>query len=91
MTTFLKIMVIVLVAELPCMIRTVALKLQSGDIWSVIWGTIVGSALALVCGLGIARVAGPHAADSPYINYIAGGLIVAIGLYMMFAGDPHQH
>lgn len=85
-------MLVVLVAELPCMIRTAALQLQNGNIWSVIWGTIVGSALALVGGLTIAKVFGVHAGDSPYVSWIAGALIIGIGVYMMLSGgNPHHH
>ena len=84
-------MLVVVIAELPCMIRTAALQLQNGSIWNVIWGTVAGSAVALLLGLGIAKTFGSHVGEH-YVNWIAGALLVGIGLYMMFSGDHnHQH
>ena len=80
-------MMVVLIAELPCMIRTAALQLQSGKIWDVVWGTIAGSTVALILGLGIAKMLGSQVADSQWINWISGLLIIGIGIYMIAFGE----
>lgn len=84
-----KIVLIVFIAELPCMVRTVALQLQNGSIWSVIWGTILGSALALAGGLIISKIleCGFALAIHSQVNWIAGGILICLGLYMMFFGE----
>lgn len=89
--SLITILIIVFLAELPCLIRTTSLTLYSqGDTLRVIGGTVAGNVLALVVGLGIGKAllyffdldSGGRIAD-----YVSGMIFMLIGLYIMFWGD----
>ena len=52
---FWAIFAVVFIAEIPCILRTVALQLHTQGIWGVVGGTIAGSFAALFTGILIAK------------------------------------
>ena len=78
-----KIILIVLIAEVPCMLRAFALQVKAGDASKVVAGTLVGTMVALVIGVVLAEwIRGWEAAK--HLNVIAGVLIVLVGIWLIF-------
>lgn len=81
---FLSIFLIVLLAEIPCILRTVAIQLRSEGVWEVVWGTVAGSAMALLVGIGIGYWAGsslPSIADKAQV--LSGFCMIFLGLWLL--------
>jgi hypothetical protein len=79
---------IVLVAEIPCMVRTAALQMQTEGILPVVFGTLAGSVAALVVGIAVATLikGGVPEGHAEALQYVSGAVLVAFGLFMMFKG-----
>lgn len=84
-----KIFLIVFIAELPCMIRTVGLQLHSDNLWKIIAGTVAGNFIALFGGLMIAHLLMKTVdlAKFAYLDLLTGGIFILLGLWIMFFGD----
>ena len=86
MNKFWTVLLVVFLAEIPCILRTVALQLKTDGLWQVISGTLLGNAVALGIGLSIAFLIAREI-PTEYENWIqiaSGLLIVGIGLLMIF-------
>lgn len=85
------ILVFVFLAELPCIFRTTALQMYSGNLYNVIVGTMVGNAIALVVGLALAYllVRFFHLQHFEFMNYLSGSVFILLGLYIMLSGHDH--
>ena len=79
----------VLLMELPCLLRTMALQANNQSVWPVVWGTILGNAFALLVGIALARAAArlPEGALG-YVHTAAGLVLIGLGAYMIFF-DKH--
>lgn len=85
-TTF----IIVFLAEMPCILRTAVIQIRSGSMWSVFWGTMGGSLLAVIVGIMIGKFSS-RSIPSEYTcwtQYLAGMLFIVLGLLMMVR---HEH
>tara|TARA_Y100000034_G_scaffold136971_1_gene217762 strand:+ start:5107 stop:5373 length:267 start_codon:yes stop_codon:yes gene_type:complete len=84
-----KIFLIVFIAELPCVVRTIGLQMYSGDMTKVIIGTVAGNMIALVAGILIAKAAMMHfdLKNFAYMDWLTGGLFILLGLYIIFFGE----
>lgn len=80
--SFWSIFSIVFLAEIPCILRTVAIQLKSEGIWNVIGGTIAGSAVALLVGIVVAKWMQngipPQYAD--VVGYLSGASLIILGI-----------
>jgi putative Ca2+/H+ antiporter (TMEM165/GDT1 family) len=87
---FWQVLIVVFFAELPCLLRTMCIQLHNKGIWGVVWGTIVGSILALVIGILLAKVAQQYSsALLEYLEKCSAGMLVLLGLYLLFSGHDH--
>lgn len=85
-----EILIIVFLAELPCLIRTTSLTMYSqGEILKVTLGTILGNAAALIVGLLIGKslLYFCDLENTSFTQYIAGVIFILIGMYIMLFGD----
>lgn len=76
----------VALAEIPCLIRTVGMQVRNQSIWPVVWGTLGGSILALVIGLGLAKLLAMNLPETSLcaVERGSGLVLILIGLYMLF-------
>lgn len=81
-------MLIVFLAEIPCLLRTMAIQMHNKGIWDVIWGTLAGNALALVMGIGLAKVIQNCWPDEwlTYMEYGASIMFILLGAWLLFNG-----
>lgn len=80
-----KILLVVFLAELPCLLRTVALQTYSKQMLNVIVGTLLGNLAALVIGIALGELINRHLGEKEiYLNYIAGSMLIFLGLHIMF-------
>lgn len=88
MEKFWAFFLIVFVAEIPCIVRTVALQMQTDRVLSVVFGTLAGSVAALVVGIAIAKLMkyGVPASHADVLQYVSGAVLIIIGLLMIFKG-----
>lgn len=89
---FWLVMWLVFVAEIPCIVRTVALQAGNKSIWSVACGTLAGSVLALFVGIVFAKMAGNFLGDR-YMHCfenVMGLVLIGLGIYMLLRPD-HAH
>jgi len=90
-SSFLTILFVVFMAEIPCILRTVVLQVRSDGIWPVVLGTIGGSLLALSVGVAIGKlttdVIPGYAID--WVQCIAGITMIGLGFFMVL--NQHGH
>jgi len=87
--SFWTIFAVVFLAEIPCILRTMAIQVKTEGIWTVVFGTIAGSLVALLVGIFLAKVL-TISIPEQYINWIqtfSGLALMAIGAMIVF----HQH
>lgn len=78
----------VLLMELPCLIRTMALQANNQSVWPVVWGTVLGNAFALAVGILLARAMGRLPENLHcYFHSAAGVVLIGLGAYMLL--DRH--
>lgn len=77
-----KIIGIVLLAEFPCLLRAFTLQVKTQDHWAVILGTVVGTIVALLLGVGLAESAGKYI-QPKYLILAAGSAHVLIGCWVL--------
>lgn len=84
------VLLFVLVSELPCILRTVAIQVRNDDVWPVVIGTIGGNILALVLGLLLARlITSLLTPGQMELVHTASGLsLIAMGIYLL---ATHHH
>ena len=85
------ILVFVFLAELPCILRTTALQMHTGNMYNVVVGTILGNAIALVAGVALAYLLVRlfHLQHFEFMNYLSGSVFILLGLYIMLSGHDH--
>lgn len=83
--SFWAIFSVVFLAEIPCILRTVAIQLKSEGIWNVIAGTAAGSAAALLVGILLAKLmqGGVPPAYSDYVGYVSGIGLIVLGVMFL--------
>jgi len=83
---FWAVFAIVFLAEIPCILRTVAIQLKSDGIWSVVGGTIAGSAAALLVGILVAKLMQGSIPSqwSDIVGYMSGVALIALGIMFLF-------
>jgi putative Ca2+/H+ antiporter (TMEM165/GDT1 family) len=82
----------VFVAEIPCIIRTMAMQVKNESVWAVVWGTMAGNVLALVVGVTLAKLAmgvlGPKAME--YFENVTALALIVLGFYLLLRHN-HAH
>ncbi len=90
--SFWLVLWIVFIAEIPCLLRTMAMQVKNESIWPVIWGTTTGNVLALAVGIFFAKVAaawlGPKAME--YFEHISAIALIVLGFYLLLRHN-HAH
>lgn len=82
---FWSVFTVVFIAEIPCILRTVAIQLKTDSVWDVVWGTMAGSLVALIVGILFAKVCLtnlPLIADR--MQLVSGGCLILLGLLLLF-------
>jgi len=90
---FWLVLAFVFVAEIPCILRTIAIQVRNESIWSVVLGTMAGNVLALVVGVILAKFLAGILTESQ-MHWIHNGSAIALivlGAYMLFGGHAHSH
>jgi putative Ca2+/H+ antiporter (TMEM165/GDT1 family) len=84
---FFTIFLLVFLAEIPCIVRTMALQVQNKGIWEVVLGTIAGSGLALVVGIFLAKFATKFIENPLWIQYCSGLAIIGLGILILLRSN----
>lgn len=92
MNKFWLFFVAVVVAEIPCILRTTAMQIKSEGIWPVISATLAANAVTLLIGIFIAKflIKGLPEDYANYLQYAAGLVFVGLGISMFFSCG-HSH
>lgn len=80
---FWAIFFVVFLAEIPCILRTVSIQLQSEGIWNVVAGTAAGSVAALIIGIALAKLMQIPPQYSDYVGYVSGIGLIALGVMFL--------
>lgn len=85
---FWSVLLVVFVAEIPCLLRTMALQMHNKGIWNVIWGTTAGNAMALVFGVVLAQSVRRYMPEAwlTYLEHGASVMLIILGVYLLFSG-----
>lgn len=75
---------LVVISEIPCIVRTIAIKSSDSFVWDVVVGTTLGNFLALGIGLLLAKYFGNLPEDA-LKDYSAMALI-CIGMLLLVRG-----
>lgn len=89
---FWSILMIVFIAELPCLLRTMCIQMHNKSMWEVITGTMTGNILALVIGVLLAKFV-QSSMPLGWIEYIEKGasiLLIALGFYLLLSCNHHH-
>ncbi len=89
---FWAVLIVVFIAEIPCLLRTMAIQLHNKSIWSVVWGTTAGNLLALVCGVLLAKVVQKYFSEHwlQYVEHGASVMLIILGFYLLFSGHSSE-
>jgi putative Ca2+/H+ antiporter (TMEM165/GDT1 family) len=87
------VLLFVFLAEIPCILRTMAIQLGNDSIWSVVWGTMTGNILALIVGVLVAKLVTkflpPQALHT--LESLSAVALIVLGLYLLFKPHDHNH
>lgn len=75
---------LVVVSEIPCILRTIAIKSSDSFVWNVVIGTTLGNFLALGIGLLLAKFLGNIPED--VLKDYSAMVLVCIGMLLLVRG-----
>lgn len=90
---FWYIFLCVIVAEIPCILRTTALQIRNDGVGSIIGGTLAANAVALFFGILLAKIF-VNVVPSDYADLFqnfAGLVFIILGLFMFCGGHECNH
>lgn len=82
---------IVFIAELPCIIQTLGIRLQGANYSSIITATMLGTTsgtiTSLIVGLSVAYFGLTWLKDTPYTHWLSGVIFIGLGVFMIWQGQ----
>ena len=84
--SFWTVFSVVFLAEIPCIIRTMALQIRTGGVFEVVTGTLAGSAVALIVGICLAKLlsSGIPPQYTIMVQWFSGVALMVVGAMILF-------